>query len=220
MGFIYKIKNNINNKLYIGKTERSIEERWNEHCRHASLYPNIPLYKAILKYGKDNFSITLLEECNNQIIDEREIYWINYYNTYTGDGYNCTGGGEGGIKPISQDEIEIIAKRYLNGERLDFLCREFHHRYPKVREALIQYGVEIKTFAGPESQRKKIVAINPKTNKIEFIFNSVTEAGEVLHKPGTKPSNTSKNIGNVLGKNNIRYGYKWRLYQEGDIVGG
>lgn len=214
MGYIYKITNNINNKLYIGKTERSIEERWGEHCRHASKYQNIPLYRAIQKYGKDNFVIEIIEECTKEMIDEREIFWINHYNTYEGEGYNCTGGGEGGIKPIQQKEIDEIIYRYLKGERLDLLCKEFHHRYPRVREALIQNGIEIKTHAGPETQKKKIVAIDPKTNEIVYIFNSVKEAGEFLHKPGTKPTNTSKNIGSVIGKNNIRYGYRWELYNE------
>ena len=224
MGYIYKITNKINNKIYIGKTERTTEERWKEHCRQSKKYLNIPLYKAINKYGKENFIIETLEECNNEKIDEREIYWIDYYNAYFSDDYNCTGGGEGGIKPIPQEEIEIIASRYLKGERLDKLCKEFHHRYPKVREALVNYGVEIKTDAGPSTQRKKIIAINPKTNKIEYIFNSVKEASEKLYKPGTKPTNTAKNIGFAIGKTNIRYGYQWQLWngeKEGaDYSGG
>ena len=112
MGYIYKITNHISNKCYVGKTERTIKERWQEHCRHINTYPNLPLYKAMLKYGVENFSIEVLEECNSNNIDDREIYWINYYNTYNGDGYNCTGGGEGGIKPIPESEILEIAKRY------------------------------------------------------------------------------------------------------------
>lgn len=214
MAYIYKITNKINNKIYIGKTERSIEERWKEHCSHIKVYPNIPLYRAISKYGKDNFSIEIIEECDNISIDEREIYWINYYNTYLGEGYNCTGGGEGGVKPIPEEELTIIAQRYQNGERLDHLCRDFHHRYPKVREALVAMGIEIKTTAGPQSLRKRIAAINSKTKEIEYIFDSVAEAGNALHKPGTNPANTSKNIGSVIGKDNIRYGYQWILYNE------
>ena len=57
MGFIYKITNNINQKSYIGKTERSIEVRYKEHLRHRN-YLNLPLYKAFNKYGIENFSIS------------------------------------------------------------------------------------------------------------------------------------------------------------------
>ena len=58
MGYIYKITNNINGKSYIGKTERTIEIRWKEHLRHiASLQDRLPLYKAMAKYGKENFIV-------------------------------------------------------------------------------------------------------------------------------------------------------------------
>ena len=80
-----------------------------------------------------------------------------------------------------------------------------------MRDALIQLGVNINTDAGPKSQRKKVAAIDPKTKEIKKIFESLTAAGEALHKPGTKASNVAKNIGSVVGKNNIRYGYQWIL---------
>ena len=212
MGYIYKITNHISNKCYIGKTERTIKERWQEHCRHINTYPNLPLYKAMLKYGIENFSIEVLEECNSNDIDDKEIYWINYYNTYNGNGYNCTGGGEGGIKPIPESEILEIAKRYQQGERLDKLCKEYHHRYPKVRDALVMAGIEIKTQAGPDTQKRPVAAINPKTQEVEQIFESITAAGKALHKPGTKPSGVSGHISEVIGKKNIRYGYQWKYW--------
>ena len=123
MGFIYKITNNINNKSYIGKTERSIEIRYKEHLRHKD-YLDLPLYRAFNKYGVENFSVSQIEECDNKDLDNREIYWINYYKTYL-DGYNCTAGGEGGIKTYEEDIEEIIV-RYQAGERLDLLCKEYH----------------------------------------------------------------------------------------------
>lgn len=213
MGYIYKITNNISNKCYIGKTERTVEERWQEHCRHIKTYPNLPLYRAMSKYGIENFTIEILEQCDSNNIDSREIYWIDYYNTYySKEGYNCTGGGEGGIKPIPKSEILEIATRYQQGERLDKLCKEYHHRYPKVREALVNIGIEIKTQAGSSTQKRPVAAINPKTQEIEQIFESVTEAGKVLHKPGTKASSVSRHISEVIGKKNIRYGYQWKYW--------
>ena len=99
MGYIYKITNQINNKIYIGKTVKSIERRFWEHKNNAHKNVNLPLYKAINKYGEDNFNIEIVETVeNNNCLNEREIYWINYFNSYIdkGHGYNCTHGGDGG----------------------------------------------------------------------------------------------------------------------------
>ena len=74
MSYIYKITNDINNKIYIGKTDFSIEKRFKEHCRDACKTRNEqrPLYAAMQKYGIDHFNITLIEETDNP--DIREIY--------------------------------------------------------------------------------------------------------------------------------------------------
>ena len=45
--------------------------------------------KAIRKYGKENFTIELIEEVETDKLDEREVYWISFYNSYN-DGYNCS----------------------------------------------------------------------------------------------------------------------------------
>lgn len=98
MGYIYKITNDINDKIYIGKTCDSIEERWKEHCRDY-LKPSVskrPLYNAIRRYGIEHFQIEEIEQCNNNNINEQEQYWIQYYNSYH-NGYNATRGGDGTI---------------------------------------------------------------------------------------------------------------------------
>ena len=80
MGYIYKITNQINQKVYIGLTSRSIEQRWQEHLRSVeTLKEKRPLYRAIAKYGKDNFTIEQIEEVENDFLGEREMYWIHYY---------------------------------------------------------------------------------------------------------------------------------------------
>ena len=109
MGYIYKITNQINGKAYVGKTQRTVMARWKEHCRHMYNLQHLPLYKALCKYGVENFLIETIEECDNINLDNREIYWINYYQTYGKNGYNCTAGSEGGIKTFPE-EIEIINK--------------------------------------------------------------------------------------------------------------
>lgn len=55
--------------------------------------------RAILKYGRQNFSIKELEECDTGKLDEREVYYISLYDSYN-NGYNSTKGGKSGAKPL------------------------------------------------------------------------------------------------------------------------
>lgn len=93
INIIYKIKNKINGKIYIGQTWRNIAERVNEHCKKSG--KNI-LNKAIKKYKRENFDIEILTFCSTQeIADHWEMYFITKYNTII-FGYNLTLGGSRG----------------------------------------------------------------------------------------------------------------------------
>lgn len=75
MGYIYKIINDINNKIYIGKTEFNIEKRFQEHIYDSQKkYQHRPLYDAINKYGIEHFKIEQVEECVSQQLNDREKY--------------------------------------------------------------------------------------------------------------------------------------------------
>lgn len=107
---IYCIKNLINNKMYVGKTKYSdINKRFKEHISDSSRErcKNRPLYRAINKYGRENFEIFLLEAVEEELSCERESYWIKELNTYGSAGYNATTGGDG--KPYV-DEALVLSK--------------------------------------------------------------------------------------------------------------
>ena len=91
---IYIITNDINRKVYVGQT-KNIEERFKAHCKPASAKENSLIDKAIQKYGKEHFTVKILES-QVENYDEREKYWIKYYNSQTPFGYNIL---EGGNKP-------------------------------------------------------------------------------------------------------------------------
>ena len=96
MTYIYKITNQINNKIYIGKTI-NIEKRWKRHIYLARTGFKRHLYDAMRKYGINNFIIEIIEVCKNQDSNTRERYWIEYYKSYDKNiGYNKSFGGEGG----------------------------------------------------------------------------------------------------------------------------
>lgn len=81
---IYKIENLINHKVYIGQSVH-IERRWREHCQPMT---KSVISDAIKKYGKENFSFQILEECEKEKLNEREKYYIDKYNCIVPKGYN------------------------------------------------------------------------------------------------------------------------------------
>ena len=92
MGYIYKIVNDVNNKVYVGLTTRSLKQRWKEHTIY-NINDDSLIHRAMRKHGVEHFFMELIEECEDNILQEREKYWINYYNSYQ-CGYNMTLGGE------------------------------------------------------------------------------------------------------------------------------
>ena len=95
LGKIYLISNDINNKLYVGQTIQTLSKRFNGHCCYSKSDRSANMYikRAIHKYGRDKFHITLIEECPISLINDREKYWISFYDSYN-NGYNLTKGGQ------------------------------------------------------------------------------------------------------------------------------
>lgn len=125
---IYIIKNNLNGKCYIGQSIK-IRSRIKDHMRNAKNGKlDLPIYRAINKYGFHNFTIDILESfipdadmTNTDLIkqlDQLEIKYIEEYNAYT-DGYNCTKGGDFGVlglkmteeqkKKVSENSKKLVA---------------------------------------------------------------------------------------------------------------
>ncbi len=124
---IYKITNKINGNAYIGLSV-DIKTRWRKH-KSNYLNPdykeyNKTLYRAFRKYGIENFQFEILEECLENELSNKEIYWISYYDTYA-NGYNETPGGEiicvgGEAHPnhkLTEQDIKIIRNYYKNKAR-------------------------------------------------------------------------------------------------------
>ena len=92
---IYKITNKDNKLCYIGQA-RNIRERFREHMK-CGLGIDTPsankLYQAMLKDGIDNFTFELLEECAAANLNEKEVFYINLYNSYD-YGYNSNRGNK------------------------------------------------------------------------------------------------------------------------------
>ena len=115
---IYKITNNINQKSYIGQSN-FIERRFAQHKSpyEQNRFADKPLYRAFKEYGLENFTFEIIEECSVEELDEKEEYWINYYDSLVHhNGYNIRSGGDIGLsfemlrKLVSRTGISDFSK--------------------------------------------------------------------------------------------------------------
>ena len=92
MRYIYVFRNLVTNKVYVGQTNNPTKRK-NEHIGSAYKGKKSLLCHSIRKYGEDNFSFDVIEECEDHLSNEREIFWISHYDSFE-NGYNLTTGGE------------------------------------------------------------------------------------------------------------------------------
>lgn len=145
-GFIYKITNTINSKSYIGQTIQNVRERFYQHCatKCSKAVSNMAIHRAIKKYGKSNFTVEVIEEIDSANLNDRERYWIKYYNSYN-NGYNSTKGGQDGCKPFKDLDVESIIKEYNTGKSLRTLGTIFKVDKQTIKDLLIRHNVELRT---------------------------------------------------------------------------
>ena len=117
IGYIYVIKNRCNNKVYIGQTRTSIEQRWKEHLRDSKRC-KYTLYNAMRKYGIKNFYIEQLDVCDVDILDEMEISYIKKFKS-TDDryGYNISTGGKTPQKEKKFVDEDLVVDLYCNKKK-------------------------------------------------------------------------------------------------------
>ena len=145
-GFIYKITNTINGKSYIGQTIQNVKERFYQHCatKCSKAVSNMAIHRAIKKYGKSNFTVEVIEEIDFANLNDRERYWIKYYNSYN-NGYNSTKGGQDGCKSFKDLDVESIIKEYNTGKSLRTLGTIFKVDKQTIKDLLIRHNIELRT---------------------------------------------------------------------------
>ena len=117
MGFIYKIINTFNNKVYIGQTRQTLKERFRKHKQVVNYESSqTALKRAFVKYGVENFSIESVEECENELLNEKEKFYIEEYKSKVPSGYNLREGGETEYTPLSECHSKPVYQYSLNGQ--------------------------------------------------------------------------------------------------------
>ena len=145
-GFIYKITNKVNGKSYIGQTIQNVKERFYQHCatKCSQAILNMVIHKAITKYGKSNFTIEVIEEVESANLNDRERYWIKYYDSYN-NGYNSTEGGQDGIKLFKNLDTESIIREYKSGKSLREIGRLFNVDKQTIKDLLVRNNINLRT---------------------------------------------------------------------------
>lgn len=196
---IYKFVNKVNGKVYVGKTT-NFTERIKKHYRRflSGEQSNLALYKALKKYGWENFSIEKIEECSEEKLNERECYWIEYYDSYF-NGYNETRGGDGGTLYDYKKIVELWEQGNLMSEIQTILgCSK-----GVVQRALNSYKIK-------DRRARIYTPVVQYTLEGELVqkYFSITEAAKVT---GIDSSGISKCC---RGKLKTTGGYVWKYEEE------
>lgn len=198
MGVIYKATCLQSGKSYIGQTKKTLDERKREHERAKD---NYAFHVAMRKYGVQAFIWEILEECSNDKLDEREIYWINHFDTYN-KGYNLTLGGDNAtalINWINSHKQESQANA-LNGLKY---AQQYNQEHKE--EHLNQLA---------KARQKAIKACSRKVHCIELdlIFDSLSDAERWSQTPANPKGKrcAHQHISKVCkGQRKTAGGYSW-----------
>ena len=188
--YIYCIVNTLNGKMYIG-----------QHCGKKYNYfgSGIMLHRAYKKWTKEVFSKFILEYCDQNKLNEREIYWISYYNTCRGRGYNITEGGGGNLGyKYSPESIAKMKSKVISQEMRDHLRKINTGKSPS-KEAR-------------EKISKKLKGIKKKPFTEEHKINLSKGQKGIKRKPFTEEH--LKNMGRKGRKPVFMYDKNWNFIQE------
>lgn len=207
MAYIYQITNKVNNKIYIGKTERNIQTRFLEHCKASKTMfsEKRPLYEAMRKYGIKNFIIELIEETNNP--DEREKFWIEQKQSFK-HGYNATIGGDG--KPYL--DYQLLIETYQQKSSLTETAKLCSCDEGYLSQILKSHNIEV---LSSETVNKTLFGhyINQYALTGEYIatYSSIRDAARAMRPNTTSLGGVTSHISDVCkGKRKSAYGYIWK----------
>ena len=200
MGYIYKIQNLINNHIYIGQTVKHYQKRFNQHKANYDkpYFSQLTLYKAFKKYGLENFSFEPIEEVDNDKLDEREKYWIEYYDSYK-NGYNMTIGGR--LVELYHWDLNEIVNLYNETKSARKVAEIIGCDHSTIDHLLNANNIPRYT---PGQQFNKIVCLE-KDGKV-YKFNSNREAAEWLIDNHYTKTNKISNV--RMGVSNAAYNNK------------
>lgn len=223
MGYIYCITNILNQKKYIGKTTKTVEQRFKEHCNDSKRKrcEKRPLYNAMNKYGINNFIVETVKKCDNDELEKYEQYYIKKFNTYGHNGYNATKGGDGSILYDYKKIIEL----YNSGLNIKDVALKLNCCGDTVSHVLNQFNIKRHNIVykyyeinhGFCKPTKKVIQIDKLNNKKLKVFESISAASKWLVDNNFAKTNNSgvRQKISLCCRDKVKsaYGFKWNYYQ-------
>ena len=174
---IYKSTNKITGKVYIGQTIQTLDKRIKGHIKESKMDKTRPFLLSINKYGANNFIFETIDLANNlDELNDKEIHWINFYNSVSPNGYNVTGGGQG-KKMISTNELgKRISKGLQNSKKWQKI-KNSEEYLKKIKEKFIGHN-KGKKFSTEhkekiwEKNKERILKFNKDTSKKWIIVDN------------------------------------------------
>ena len=193
-GYIYIIKNYCNKKVYIGQTIQSIQERFRQHMKPSTIKKkgSYKIYNAIAKYGKENFYVELLEETTPDKLDEREIFYIEKFDSYK-NGYNSTNGGD--TKTICKvQDIDKLKEMFNDHKTFKEMSEYFGVNKATIQRTLHSIGLRRKNKISKEFLLENQHLFNYQIAKIfDVCEDTVSRAFKKYGIPRGKGCNNYKN---------------------------
>lgn len=197
-GSIYIIRNTINNKVYIGQTTQTVSIRFTNHKMASRTGEDTKFYRAMRKHGEENFYPELLEQVEIENLNNRERYWIKYYDSYY-NGYNSTLGGDQPYR-INYDKVKELWDKGMYVTEIAQIMGHNRNAISKVLKNLIGISEEEIKKRGNEAIRSIT-----KEQILEEWDNGLTP-NQIREKLGS----TNKTIKTILLENGIKE-EEWKL---------
>lgn len=235
---IYMIRRKKTGKLYIGKTTRKLKLRIRQHVYYASKSPtNSYIDNAIGEHGVDEFEVLLVEECSSkEELNEREKYWIKFFNSKSPNGYNLTDGGDGGAgRPISEKQRQIISEsnkgkvlsditktKISDSKGVPVVCVDTGDIFKSITAAAEWAGVALPSISAALHHKRHTsggyrwnfvdnpneTEITPQNRKRRVVC---IETGEIFESITAASEWAGKNVHEALrGRNKTAGGYHWQ----------
>lgn len=201
---IYKATNLVNGKVYIGQTVQPLKNRMGEHLR---VKKKTYFEKALIKYGVHNFCVTIIDKAESvNELNQKEIFWIKFYNAFGRNGYNmCEGGGNTTGYHHTETTKEIMSKKKIglyNGKDNPFYGKK-HSKESSQKMSESRKGRYIddewrKHISESSKQKRKVRNI-----ETAEVFNSIKEAADKYNIVPTHITRVCR------GRRNTTGGYHW-----------
>lgn len=186
IGIIYKVTNDLNDKVYVGQTIYILENRWEWHVKKASdPKDNCKFHKALRELGTEHFKIEEITRVDVKELDDTEIYYINKYDSFF-NGYNSTLGG-GGKRSYIYTDINIvndILKLYQRGVSSNKIGAKYKVDKATILRVLRLYKVEIKdrSFNLDEKETETLIKLYKNGHTLSKLSRVYKVAGSTIKR--------------------------------------